>query len=250
MAWPTVVGVVVIGATAGFLGGLFGKGGSAIATPLLGAIGIRPLAAVASPLPSTIPGTIVAAFAYRRAGIMNWRVIRGSALVGVPATVVGAYTTRWIGGGALVAGTELLLVALGLRFLVFPGDPHEIAAVPPAFRTRIVAVALVVGLLSGLLANAGGFLLAPLYVLVLRIPLKQAFGSSLVVAAALAVPGTIVHAALGHIDWTIVALFGGASIPFSSIGARTALRTNALHLERLYGAGLALIGAGTLALSL
>ena len=34
MAWPTVVGVVVIGATAGFLGGLFGKGGSAVAIVL------------------------------------------------------------------------------------------------------------------------------------------------------------------------------------------------------------------------
>jgi uncharacterized membrane protein YfcA len=250
MAWPTVVGVVLIGGVAGFLGGLFGKGGSAIATPMLDVIGIRPLAAVASPLPSTIPGTIVAAFAYRRAGIMNWRVIRWSVIVGLPATVIGAYTTRWIGGGPLVVGTELLLVALGLRFLVFPGDPHEVAVDPPAFRTRVVAVAVAVGLLSGLLANAGGFLLAPLYVLVLRLSLKEAFGSSLVVAAALAVPGTIVHAALGHIDWTVVALFGAASIPFSSLGARTALRTNAAHLERLYGAGLAVIGAATLALSL
>jgi hypothetical protein len=51
----------------GFLGGLFGKGGSAIATPSAAAIGIPPYVAVASPLPATIPATLVAARTYWRA---------------------------------------------------------------------------------------------------------------------------------------------------------------------------------------
>ena len=65
-------------------------------------------------------------------------------------------------------------------------------------------------------------------------------------AAVLAVPGTIVHAALGHIDWTVVAVFGATSIPLSYTGARLALRTQAVHLERAYGAGLALLGSALL----
>src|SRR5437764_839472 len=36
MGWPTIVGVVLIGGTAGFLGGLFGKGGRARGRPALG----------------------------------------------------------------------------------------------------------------------------------------------------------------------------------------------------------------------
>ena len=83
----------------------------------------------------------------------------------------------------------------------------------------MVLIAVGAGLASGLLANAGGFLLAPLYLLILRLPIKQAFASSLAVACVLAVPGTIVHAALGHIDWAVVVAFGLASIPLSWMGA-------------------------------
>jgi uncharacterized membrane protein YfcA len=102
---------------------------------------------------------------------------------------------------------------------------------------------------SGLLANSGGFLLAPLYIVVLRIPIKAAFASSLVVAAALAVPGTIVHALLGHIDWSVVAVFAVTAIPLSYAGGRVAVHTHAPKLERLYGVGLLVIGLVTLAVT-
>jgi hypothetical protein len=90
--------------------------------------------------------------------------------------------------------------------------------------------------------------LAPLYIAVLRLPIKEAFASSLSVAAALAVPGTLVHAALGHIDWSVVAVFGATSIPLSYVGARLSLRTNSVRLERTYGAVLTVLGACFLAL--
>ena len=166
-----------------------------------------------------------------------------------PRPSAGAYASRWTGGGSLVLATEIVIALLGLRFLVHPGDPHEIASWAAAPRARVMAVAAVVGLLSGLLANGGGFLLAPLFVVALRLPIKQAFASSLVVAAALAVPGTIVHAALGHIDWAVVGVFGLAAIPLSFLGARVAIRTESTRLERIYGAGLLLLGVATLAAS-
>jgi uncharacterized protein len=243
MSLGTMLAVALIGAGVGFLGGLFGKGGSAIATPLLALVGIPPIMAVASPLPATIPSTVAASYAYWRERMIDWDVFRWCLLVGVPATAAGAFATRWIGGEPLVVATEVVLTGLGLRFLLHPGDPHEVPVTPPAYRARMLGVAAAVGLISGLLANGGGFLLAPLFVVVLRLSLKQSFATSLAVAAVLAVPGTIVHAALGHIDWTVVLVFGVTSIPLSYVGARTALKTHPVHLERVYGAGLALLGA-------
>ena len=78
-----------VGVVVGFLGGLFGKGGSAIATPLLSLIGIPGFVAVASPLPATLPGTLVASAEYRHANLLDWRIVLWSIGVGVPATVLG-----------------------------------------------------------------------------------------------------------------------------------------------------------------
>ena len=246
--------IAMIGAGVGYLGGLFGKGGSAIATPFLALIGVPPLLAVASPLPATVPGTLVAFRRYRREGFADRRVILWSVGVGVPATVLGAIVTRWVDGDLLIGITDGVVACLGLRVLLHrppTAGPADEASPPPATmihpgRTQLALVAVTVGFLAGLLANSGGFLLVPLYLAVLALPIKNALACSLAVAALLAIPGTIVHAALGHIDWHIAIVFGLASIPLSSVGARTALRMDAAKLERVYGAGLFLLGTGLL----
>ena len=243
MTW---VGIALIGVVVGFLAGLFGKGGSAIATPLLHAVGVPAIVAVAAPLPATIPSTLAGTVAYWREQLLDREVMTWSLALGIPATAVGAYATRWISGELLVEVTDVVIAVLGIRFLLFPGEGGEVDEQPRAFRLRLVVVAIAVGLAAGLLANSGGFLLAPLYLAVLRLPIKRAFASSLAVAAALAVPGTIVHAALGHIQWSVVVVFGAASIPLSYVGARVALRTQGTRLERIYGASLTLLGVGFL----
>ena len=239
----TLLAAAGIGLVIGFLGGMFGKGGSAIATPLLAAVGVPAIIAVAAPLPATIPSTLAASSVYWKARLIDWRVVRWSLAFGVPATVAGAIATRWIGGSILVTITDGILVVLGLRFLLArkTDEAHDVR--PPRDSAALLAsVATVVGLFSGLLANSGGFLLAPLYVAVLRLPIKASFASSLAVAAVLAVPGTIVHAALGHIDWALVAVFASTSVPLSFLGARVALRTDPARLERVYGAAISLLG--------
>jgi uncharacterized membrane protein YfcA len=58
----------------------------------------------------------------------------------------------------------------------------------------------------------------------------------------LALPGTIVHAYLGHISWTITGLIALGSVPFSYLGAKVAIRSKAGNLERWYGIALTLLG--------
>lgn len=243
--------IAAIGAGVGYLGGMFGKGGSAIATPLLAAVGVPPLAAVASPLPATVPGTLVAYRRYHGMGWRNRRVVTWSLAFGLPATVVGSYVTRWIGGESLVLVTDVVVALIGLRILLGRGAPEAAVGGGSAVydsHVRLALVALTVGFVAGLLANAGGFLLVPLYIAVLKLPIKTALSSSLAVAAVLAVPGTIVHALLGHIDWKVTLVFGLASVPLSGLGARSAITMSPERLERIYGAGLLLLGGTLLAI--
>jgi uncharacterized membrane protein YfcA len=243
-----IAGAVCIGAGIGFLSGAFGKGGSAIATPLLHAIGVPAIVAIASPLPATVPSTLLASRAYSRAGHVDRRVVRIGLIGGLPAVALGAFATRWIPGGRLVIATDVILLILALRMLSHSGDHTTTAAVTAApSRSRVLAVVTVAGSVAGLLGNSGGFLLAPLFMNVLRMDVRRALGTSLALSAFLAVPGTIVHAWLGHIDWSLTLAFGFASVPFAALGARTALRVKERSLTLAYAIGLATVAAGLLA---
>jgi uncharacterized membrane protein YfcA len=248
--------IAAIGIGIGFLGGVFGKGGSAVASPLLLLAGLPPIAAVASPLPSTIPSTIGAADEYRKAGLLDRRVLAWTLACGVPATLVGSIATRWIDGSVLIGATELLLVGIGLRLVwgARPGAGHATpapaslgaaaaGAIAPSW--QLLAVGSVVGVVGGLLANSGGFLLAPLYLSVVRLPIKPALGTSLAVSAVLAIPATIVHASLGHIDWAVAVVLAACALPAARIGARLALRMAPSRLELAFGLALTILGIVT-----
>src|SRR5437762_10671540 len=116
----------------GFLGGLLGKGGSAIATPLLHALGVPAIVAVAAPLPATIPSTALAGYLYWRQQLVSWRAVGWTVAFGVPCTVLGALLTEWIGGGALIKATDVVLVLLGAQLMIRTGMRRPARPSPPA----------------------------------------------------------------------------------------------------------------------
>jgi Sulfite exporter TauE/SafE. len=168
--WPIIV---VAGLGIGLLLGLFGVGGSSVATPVLSLLGVPGLLAVASPLPATIPAALLAARAVGEARRQN--------------------------------------------------------------RPLLVACAAGVGLFTGLLANGGGFLLVPLYLLVFGLRKRAAVGTSLIVIAALSIPTLATHWALGHIDWTVAFAFAAGLLPGSVAGSNLAHRVTGPSLRRAFG---------------
>ena len=242
-----VLGVLLIGAGVGFISGAFGKGGAALSTPLLHALGVPAMTAIASPLPATIPATWLASRGYARAGHIDRDVVRIGVGVGIPLTALGAYLTRWVGGEALVLTTDVMLLALALRILLGAHDSSAVKELQRVSRPRTIAVVAIAGAVSGLLGNSGGFLLAPLFMNVLHMPVRRALGTSLALATVLAVPGTIVHAWLGHIDWSLTFVFALGSIPLATLGATLALRLRERSMSIAYGLGIATLSAGLLA---
>ncbi len=239
----TSVIILIIGSIVGFLSGLLGKGGSAITTPSLQIFaGVLPFAALASPLPATLPTTISASFAYRKERLINKRVAWLSILLGIPATFAGSYCSNWFGGPALMVLTALFVLALGLSFFVVRTTTATETIHKAIPVTKILSVAVFVGFLSGLLANSGGVLFGPLFIRFLKMPTKEALATSLVVAAGLAIPGTLAHWYLGHIDWSIVLLLSVSSIPCSYLGARLAIKLHNTLLEKVFGVMLVVFG--------
>ena len=97
-------------------------------------------------------------------------------------------------------------------------------------------IALGAGFASGLLGVGGGIIIVPALTLLIGMPLKRALGTSLVLIAALVVPGTLVHAALGHIDWTIFLVLVVGVIPGAWLGSRIALGARERTLRLAVGA--------------
>ena len=234
-------GTFAVGTVVGFLSGLLGKGGSAVTTPALQLfLNVPDYLALASPLPAALPTLLSAAWAYRGKDLVDWRVVRLSVLWGALATLAGSFLSVRVGGHALMVLTALMVLGLGVSLLFEGGAPRPEPRVPSA--GAIAAIAVAVGGLSGLLANTGGILFGPLFIRALGLPPKRALACSLVVSAALAVPGVGAHMYLGHIDWGIVAALSLAAIPSSYMGARLALSLRDKTLLRVYGVLLALFG--------
>src|SRR5262249_30481675 len=170
--------IMLIGAGVGFVSGAFGKGGAAVSTPLLHAIGVPAMVAVASPLPATIPSALLASRNYARQGHVDRRVLTIGIIVGVPLTAAGAYLTRWIPGERLVLAIDTILLLLAIRIL-FSAHNESRSESEQASTARAALVIGGAAAVSGLLGNSGGFLLAPLFISALRIPVRNALGTSL-----------------------------------------------------------------------
>ena len=220
----------LIGFASGAASGAFGIGGALLSTPgIRWALDATPLIAVGTTLPVIIPTALTGVWTYMRGGFVDRRFAATAALAGGVCAIVGALATTLIRGEILLITTAALILFLSIRML-----PSPRTADPPRFRPSVALYATVgaaSGLMAGLLGVGGGVILVPVLTVILRFPLKTALGTSLAVVSAQAVPGTIVHGLLGHVDWGIAAGLALGVIPGAHIGARWAIAASDKRLR-------------------
>jgi uncharacterized membrane protein YfcA len=241
MTTPEAVLVVLVGLAAGVLSGLFGVGGGIVMTPGLSAVGLAPITAVATPLPVILPTASVGAYTYARAGQVDLRAALWISLTGALMSGVGAALTQVVNGRLLLLVTAVLLAWQAIAILRGRGVPTGRTGAPRPSPWVLAAVGVVAGSLSGLLGIGGGLVIVPALAGMLGFPLKRALGTSLVCVVVLVIPGTVVHAALGHLDWSAAALLAIGAVPGARIGATIALGTREATLRLLVGSFLGIV---------
>lgn len=257
-----IVLTTLVGFGTGVLSGMFGVGGAVVSTPAIRALGATPIAAIASTLPSIIPGSISGALRYHREELVEMRIALLTASVGVFAAVGGALLVDLVPGD----GHPLMLLTAGLiafsayrlaRPPTVPEAPVDLSvegvtdAGPQAevLRTGEVrrewwrpgVIGAAAGLLSGLLGIGGGLVMVPAFTGWIRLPIKQALGTSLACVAVLAVPGTITHALLGNIDWLYALPLCLGIVPGARVGSSLAIRSSERSLRMIVGTALGTI---------
>jgi uncharacterized membrane protein YfcA len=238
---------VLLGVATGILSGLFGVGGGVISQPGMRLLGLEPLVVIGTALPVIIPGATSGAVRYQREGLIRWTAVAGTVPVGLVAAVVGSVAAEQVPGD----GHLLQLVTAGLLGLssyrmgrspapLPPEEPLAETDAPEAPAgepegsgtiARFASIGAVAGLLSGLLGIGGGVIMVPAFVQLARMEVKSAVATSLVCVGAFAVPGTVTHALLGHIDWRVAAALIIGVVPGARIGAAIAIRSTDRRLR-------------------
>ena len=104
------------------------------------------------------------------------------------------------------------------------------------------AIGLFAGLASGYVGVGGGFIMVPLMMSILHVPMKLTSGTSLIAVMILAVPGTVTQVLLGNINWIAGIAVACGSIPGATLGAKLIPKVPERQLRFLF-AGFLVVAA-------
>ena len=99
----------------------------------------------------------------------------------------------------------------------------------------IILEGSVVGLLTGLVGAGGGFLIIPALVLLSKLPMKQAVGTSLLIIAAKSLIGFTGDLSLYTIDWKLILVVTAIAIAGIFIGNKLSTKVSSEKLKKGFG---------------
>lgn len=232
--------------------GLIGSGGSILTVPILVYVmGVNPVLATAYSL--FIVGSTALVGGVQSA--IQKRVDFKTVLIFGILSIAAVYATRmWlipfipkelfsIGSFVVTKPIALMLLFAVVMILasvsmIRPGkkaDPDENAPMSCNY-PMILLEGVVVGILTGLVGAGGGFLIIPALVLLARMPMKLAVGTSLFIIAAKSLIGFIGDLQGNEvIDWTLLGIFTAFAVAGIFIGILLSKKIPGQKLKKGFG---------------
>jgi uncharacterized membrane protein YfcA len=100
----------------------------------------------------------------------------------------------------------------------------------------ILAEGLIVGMVTGLVGAGGGFLIIPALVLLAKLPMKQAVGTSLIIIASKSLLGFLGDLGRGaEIDWNFMLIFSAIAVVGIFSGAALSKKISGDKLKPAFG---------------
>ena len=224
---------LAIGLSLGILGG----GGSILTVPIfVYVMGYTAKESIAMSLVVVGATSLVGAIRHWRAGNFD---LRAALVFGVLAMIgarLGAEVAKWIPGIVQLALLGVFMLVAAVLML-----RRREAAAPLAKRRSRAAnavatagVGLGIGLLTGLMGIGGGFLFVPSLVLLARLPMKTAVGTSLFVIALSTAAGAFGYRGQATVPWDVVVIFTLIAIAGIFIGTRLLRYVSQQALRRAF----------------
>jgi len=188
---------VAVGASAGFIGSIFGIGGGAIMTSFMVAAGFDIRVAVPASLLAVVGTSLGGLYVYEREGLVDYRL----APILLTATVAGSIAGVMIAAaGAVQLMRATLAAALaytGVSMLRGRGRVNAAGkgSLPLGWGASILA-----GMASSLAGIGGGVLLVPIMNRIVGVPIKRAVATSKMMVGVTAATGVLGYYLSGLLD--------------------------------------------------
>jgi uncharacterized membrane protein YfcA len=243
---------LMLGLLMGLALGLLGGGGSILTVPIfVYVLGFEAKPAIAMSLAVVGATALVGAAGHWRAGNVHLRVALVFGLVAMAGTYLGARLAVLFSGAAQLVLFAVVMIAAAVFMLrgsipgVRVGRTHETG--PPRVPVLLIVLeGFAVGVLTGLVGVGGGFLIVPALVLLARLPMKLAVGTSLAVIALKSVSGFIGYLGQVEIAWAFMAGFTGISILGIVVGTHLVKYVPQRSLRRAFAIFVLIMGIAIL----
>jgi hypothetical protein len=231
--------------------GLIGGGGSILTVPVLVYLfGVNPVLATAYSLFIVGTTSLVGAMPKYREGLVN---LKTALIFGLPSIVAVYATRKYIVPripdevfrlGSFTVTKPILMMLLFAILMVFAsfsmirgnGKKEEVVEGPQIFNYPLIILeGLVVGILTGLVGAGGGFLIIPALVILSKLPMKQAVGTSLLIIAAKSLFGFLGDVSHYTMDWKLLFLVTGLAIVGIFIGNALNKKVSGDKLKKAFG---------------
>lgn len=222
--------------------GLLGGGGSILTVPILVyVLGFEAKEAIAASLVVVGATSLFGALGHWRAGRVRPRTALAFGLVAMLGAFAGARLAGLLSGTLQLAVFAVVMLAAAVS--MFRGRAEGDESAPPRPLPLIVLAGLAVGVLTGVVGVGGGFLIVPALVLLARLPMKQAVGTSLVVIAMNSAAGFTGYLGRVPIRWGFLLAFTAVAILGILLGTRLVRHVSADALRRAFAVFLLVMGA-------
>lgn len=226
-----IVGLVlalVVGVVLGLLGG----GGSILALPIFLYVFLVPVKpAIAMSLAVVGMSAGVGFLSHWRQGTVHLRVALPFGLFAMAGAFVTARLSRHVPEqvqlglfGVFAVTAAVLMLRDSLRSGRGAGGAGGVGAEPRVadahFTLPLALQALGVGALTSLIGAGGGFVIVPALVLLARLPVREAVGSSLLIITMNALSGFVGYIGQVPINWGLVGSFTGVAAAGALVGTR------------------------------
>lgn len=253
--WLPVIGFVV-----GLIATMVGGNGAFFFPPaLILLFQVSPKVAIATSLAAVIPIGLIGSAEHYRRGNINLPVGVAFGSAGMLGAFLGAWLSSMLKTEALISSFSIYLILLGIFTFYKPKASADSAVRPPEcfsdFNKRnlslILSIGFVAGCVTGLYGTSGT---APVLaaMLILRLPLMQVVGTSVLIVFINALTGFSGHVILGELDLQLILLLGSGATVGAFLGPRLLGRLRPRNKENKVRIilGLLLIIIGVILLSL